>query len=99
MTYITEKIRQRRSQMLIHSCIYYHLNDSIVTDNKWQEWANELRDLQELFSESIGFYDREFKDWDGSTGYHLPIRHPEIMGMANRVLNYHYRLSAKNLTY
>ena len=29
---IKEKIKQRRTQMLVHSCIYYELNDNIVPD-------------------------------------------------------------------
>ena len=43
---IKEKIKQRRTQMLVHSCIYYELNDNIVPDSVWQKWADELRDLQ-----------------------------------------------------
>jgi hypothetical protein len=73
---IREKIKQRRSQMLIHSCIYYELNENIVSDDKWQEWADELTTLQSKYPEymKIGFYDEHFKDWDGSTGAHLPHR-------------------------
>lgn len=68
----SEKIKQRRSQMLIHSFLYYHMDTSVVSDDKWQEWANELQDLQELYPDPIGFYDNVFQDWDGSTGMHLP---------------------------
>lgn len=69
-----EKIRQRRSQMLVHSFLYYHIDTSIVPDDKWQQWADELTQLQQSFPEecNIDFYDEEFKDWDGSTGCHLP---------------------------
>lgn len=70
---VTRLVHLRRL-MLVHSCIYYRLNDSVVTDHQWQEWANELRDLQDACVENrcVGFYDSEFFDWDGSTGYHLP---------------------------
>lgn len=73
---ITEKIKQRRAQMLIHSCIYYELDDNIVSDHKWQEWADELEKLQKENPQylNIGFYDKYFIDWDGSTGCHLPHR-------------------------
>ena len=43
---IKAKIRQRRSQMLIHSCLYYEMDDSIVSDDQWQQWADELEVLQ-----------------------------------------------------
>lgn len=68
----SEKIKQRRSQMLIHSYLYYHLDTSVISDDQWQQWANELQYLQDLFPDSIGFYDKVFIDWDGSTGMHLP---------------------------
>lgn len=67
-----EKIRQRRAQMLVHSFIYYVLNDSVVSDHQWQRWADELVQLQKEYPEPIGFYDKEFADWDASSGYHLP---------------------------
>jgi hypothetical protein len=60
--------------MLVHSYIYYHMDDSIILDTTWQEWADELTKLQANNPKccKIGFYDKEFKDWDGSTGMHLP---------------------------
>lgn len=73
---LAEKIKQRRAQMLVHSCIYYELNDNIVSDHKWQEWADELEKLQKENPQllNIGFYDQHFQDWDGATGNHLPHR-------------------------
>jgi len=69
-----EKIKQRRSQMLVHSYIYYQLNQSVVTDDTWQRWANELVKLQKSRRGpvKINWYDEAFADWDGSTGCHLP---------------------------
>jgi hypothetical protein len=68
---LSEKIKQRRAQMLVHSYLYYTLDDTIISDEKWQQWADELTELQKQKSE-IGFYDEEFGDWNGSTGMHLP---------------------------
>jgi hypothetical protein len=68
---LVEKIRQRRSQMMIHSYLYYVMDESVITDGKWQQWADELVVLQEQ-EKTIGFYDDVFADWDGSTGMHLP---------------------------
>jgi hypothetical protein len=88
-----ERIRQRRSQMLVHSFIYYHLDDSLVDDHTWQQWADELRDLQAMFGHVIGFYDEAFRGWTGATGMHLPLRHPDVVLRATRVLRYAGRVS------
>lgn len=72
---IAELIQQRRLQLLVHSCIYYHLNTNIISDKKWDEWAKELKTLQEQYpdiAKQIMWYDA-FKDWDASTGAFLPL--------------------------
>lgn len=85
---LIDKIRQRRAQMLIHSCIYYELNDNIISDHKWQQWADELEAIQNAWPEllKIGFYDYNFRDWDGATGNHLPHRDPWVFAKANYIL-------------
>ena len=84
---IVEMIRRRRAQMLIHSCLYYELNESMVSDHQWQAWADELAKLQQEHPDKcvIGFFDEEFKDWDGSSGYHLPLRDPWVYGKAQQI--------------
>ena len=82
---VRERIKQRRHQMLIHSCLYYGCDTSVVDDDTWQRWANELRDLQLVYGDKIGFYDKEFQDWDGTTGHHLP-QDLYIMTKAGEVL-------------
>jgi hypothetical protein len=69
---LSEKIRQRRTQMLVHSYLYYVLDENVVDDGKWQQWADELVELQKQ-KKSIGFYDEAFADWSGATGTHLPF--------------------------
>lgn len=85
---IKEKIKQRRAQMLIHSCLYYDMDDSIVSDHCWQKWADELAELQTKYPEccNLDFYDKVFSNWDGSTGYHLPHRDPWVHGKAVYIL-------------
>lgn len=71
--YIAAKIKQRRLQMLVHSYIYYELNDNLISDETWARWARELKDLQDEYPEIARSvkYSRMFEDWDASTGYHL----------------------------
>jgi len=75
---IAELIHRRREQMLVHSYIYYQLNDNIIDDSTWSKWAMELQQLQKDYPEiSKQVVDYElFKDWDGSSGAFLdfPVR-------------------------
>ena len=34
-TEISELIKRRRLQILIHSCIYYEFNQNLITDIQW----------------------------------------------------------------
>ena len=77
-------ILRRRLQILVHSCIYYELNDNIIPDSTWSAWAEELAKLQKQYpkiAERVD-YAKEFKDFDGSTGFNLPTRNPEVMSVA-----------------
>ena len=69
---LSENIRQRRIQMLVHSYLYYELDDNVVDDHKWQQWADELVELQKQKID-IGFYDDAFRDWTGASGAFLPF--------------------------
>lgn len=84
------KIKQRRLQMLVHSCIYYALDENIVSDSTWSKWAIELRDLQNMYPQisSEVDYAEYFKDWDGSSGAFLPIHEDWVIQKAKRLLSY-----------
>jgi len=86
---IESLIRRRRAQMLIHSCIYYELDESVISDHVWQGWADELTQLQTGYPEhcKIGFFDFEFRDWTGATGNHLPLRDPWVSSKARYILD------------
>lgn len=87
---IASKILQRRLQILVHSYIYYELNDNIVSDSKWSEWAMELVQLQKdnhLIAAKLP-YAKEFLDFDGSSGYNLPYKNKEIVEKAIRLLRW-----------
>ena len=86
---MNKKIKQRRLQLLIHSCIYYELNDNIVSDATWSKWANELVELQKKYPEESSHTPLflEFKNFDGSTGMDLPITKPEVISKAKYLLS------------
>ena len=85
---IAEKIQQRRLQMLVHSYIYYRMDDNIVTDHKWSAWATELADLQNKYPdiEKQVPFRKGFEDWDGSSGAFLPLNEPWIKTKARNLL-------------
>lgn len=85
---IKSLIQHRRLQILIHSCIYYELNESIVSDAKWSEWALELETLQKQYPEISKqvIYAKAFEDFDHSTGCNLPLKDPWVMAKAKWLL-------------
>lgn len=86
---ILELIERRRLQLLIHSCIYYRLNENIISDYQFDMWSDELVKLQNDYPEAskqAKLYNA-FKDWDGSTGAFLPIADPWVIGHAEYLLN------------
>ena len=48
-TQIKELIERRRRQVLVHSVIYYKLNENLITDSQWSMWALELEELQNAY--------------------------------------------------
>lgn len=90
-------IKRRRKQVIVHSCIYYELDDSIVSDDTWQTWANELAEMQEKYPEyhKVGFYDKEFLNWDGTTGAFLPYKDEWVWNEAVWLRAIHYDKNEK----
>ena len=66
-----ETLERKQRQLIVHSFIYYHKNDNIWPDSKWDKTAKEVFGVreQETFKQSK-FYG-VFKDFDGCTGYNL----------------------------
>ena len=70
---LEERIKRLRSNMLVHSYLYYQLNTQVIDDDRWQSMANRLATLQDKNGHKFEFYDDVFKDWTGDTGMHLPV--------------------------
>lgn len=91
-----EVIQQRRRQMILHSFIYYRMGESIIDDYQFDTWARELLALQTKYpSDSFETpYYEHFKDWDATTGYHLPFHEYEwVERMAYAMLEYHQKFT------
>lgn len=89
-----EFIRRRRLQIVVHSCIYYRLDANIISDHQWAAWAKELVDAQEQFPDIAEkeLWAKEFADFDGSTGFNLPITEPGVVARAHQLLRYQKQL-------
>ena len=86
---IKSLIQHRRLQVLIHSCIYYELNESIVSDSTWSKWALELETLQKQnpkISKQV-IYAEAFENFDHSTGCNLPLKDPWVVAKAKWLLS------------
>lgn len=72
---IIAKINQRRRQILVHSVIYYMMDDSIIPDTTWAQWATELEELQKQYPDIAEqcVYADAFRGFDHSTGFNLPL--------------------------
>lgn len=86
---IESLIRYRRLQVLIHSCIYYEMNESIVLDSTWSKWALELETLQKQYPKISKqmIYAEAFENFDHSTGCNLPLKDPWVVAKAKWLLN------------
>ena len=89
--WIKERIEYLRKKLLVHSIIYYRLDESIITDEEWARWALELEELTKEYPHIAqnAFLAKEFKDFDHSTGYNLPLETPWAVEKAMDLMKYH----------
>lgn len=85
---VAAKIQQRRYQILVHSLLYYELDMNIVDDSKWSEWAMDLVKLQKENPDiaSRVIFAEAFKNFNGSTGHHLPYCDEQIVNIAYHLI-------------
>lgn len=89
---IMDKIKQRRLQILVNSVIYYRMDTVLVDDKQFDKWAYELRDIQKKYpeeSKAVKYYEF-FKDWDGTTGFDLPVY--QFLDKAEQLVRYKQKL-------
>lgn len=95
---IAELINRRRRQILVHSILYYKLNENIISDTQWTQWAVELEELQRKYPQIAANIPmaEEFKGFDHSTGMNLPLTHPYAVNKARQLLELHKKYKEKN---
>lgn len=93
---IVDILNRLERQMLVHSCLYYQLDKNIWSDKEFDHHAYHLADLLKKYPEEAKQCEwaTHFRDWDGTTGFHLPLTHPWVVEIANRVWNIHERREA-----
>lgn len=73
---IAKLIKRRENQILLHACLYYEFNLNIISDDKYDQWSFELKDLIDKhpgeFKKSP--YYKEFKGFVPDSGYYLPYK-------------------------
>ena len=67
------QIEMLQRWIIIHSIIYYELDENVVSDKMFDNNAKQLVDMQAKFPEVAekSRYWYAFEDFDGSTGFNL----------------------------
>lgn len=73
----TTKISYLQRRIIVHSIIYYELDNSAITDKQFDALSKQLVELQNSvdfkeFRETTYYY--AMHDFDGSTGFHISNR-------------------------
>ena len=90
---IKELIKRRRFQILVHSFIYYRLDNNIISNETFNLWALELIELQNKYpeiSKEVELYE-EFRNFTnvGDAAF-LPLDNDErLKNRAMQLLNQH----------
>lgn len=92
---IKDLIARRRRQLLVHSIVYYRMDESLITDAQWSRWALELEELTKKYPNiaKAAPLANEFRDFDHSTGYNLPIETPWAVARACWLVQVHQDMS------
>ena len=96
--WVKERIEYLRKKLLVHSIIYYRLNENLIPDEKWAEWALELEQLTQEYPRIAqnAFLAEGFKDFDHSTGYNLPLETPWAVQKAMELVLYDQKIRQWN---
>lgn len=87
-------ISRRERQIIVHSYIYYELNENIIEDNLWGKWAQELSELikEHPVEFKVSPYYKQFKKFNPSTGYGI---YKGVEDWAERKAKYLLKIQSK----
>lgn len=88
---LLEWMNRRQRQILVHSFLYYQLNENIIDDSTFDRWSKELYEAMQENPEVAkrsAFY-KGFLEFDGSSGYDLPFAVPDIQSTGYKLLKIH----------
>ena len=87
---LLELMNRRQRQILVHSFLYYQLNENIISDSDFDLWSKELYELMKNYPEIAkkSAYSEGFGKFDGSSGFDLPYNVPEVQSKGYQLLNY-----------
>lgn len=95
---ILSKMNQRERQILVHSYLYYEMNENLIEDYQYDNFAKELakliRDYPKIFKKSV--YYSIFKGFgqDGCySGYNIPHNQRETVNNAYRIFRYRQQMN------
>lgn len=94
---IAELINRRRRQVLVHSVLYYRMNENLVSDSQWAAWAVELEELEKKYphiGKTLPYAD-DFKNFEHSSGYNLPLHDSWAVNKAHQLLALHRKLKGE----
>lgn len=97
-----DKLNRLERLVLLHSIIYYELDESIISDHDYNKLARLLAKKVEKYRDTKlkkTMYGYAFKDFDGSTGFDLLFKLKKkdkeyLMDLARMVLG-HYQQQQK----
>ena len=85
---VAETIQRLRLKILIHSCLYYEINKTLISDAQFDALAKQLVSLQKehpAIASQVCFAEA-FANFDGSTGFDLPIKDEWVIEKAKKIL-------------
>ena len=96
--WVKTHIEYLRKKRLVHSIIYYRLDENLISDEKWAEWALELERLTQEYPQIAqnAFLAEGFRDFDHSTGYNLPLETPWAVQKAMELVLYDQKIRQWN---
>ena len=85
---VAELLNRRRRQILVHSIIYYKMDDNLISiapgRHGLRSWKSFRRSTPDIAAKVP--YAEEFKDFDHSTGMNLPLDDPWTVNKARQLL-------------